>query len=91
MEDISRVRIEAVSTEDQDEKYAVHISPRERHIAELVAQGFSDKDIAAALGISRWTVASHLRRIFGKLHARTRAEMIARLIETGCLSLARRS
>jgi DNA-binding CsgD family transcriptional regulator len=59
----------------------VDLSPREREIARLVAQGYPNKTIAAVLDISSWTVSTHLRRIFAKLGVRTRAAMVARVTE----------
>lgn len=63
----------------------VNLSPRERTIAQLVAQGLPNKCIGKELGISRWTVATHLRRVFKKLEVNSRAEMTARLIEANLL------
>jgi two-component system, NarL family, nitrate/nitrite response regulator NarL len=64
----------------------IHLSPREQAIAQLVAQGFPNKSIAAILNISPWTVATHLRRIFAKLSVTSRTEMIVKLYkETGFL------
>ncbi len=53
------------------------LSPREEEIVWLVAQGCPDKVIADKLQISRWTVGTHLRRIFAKLTVNSRAEMVA--------------
>jgi DNA-binding CsgD family transcriptional regulator len=55
----------------------VQLSPREREIVRLVAQGHSNKVIAAVLSISSWTVSTHLRRIFAKLGVGSRAAMVA--------------
>lgn len=63
---------------------AVHgavLSPREDEIARMVAQGYTNRAIAAVLDISSWTVSTHLRRIFGKLGVNSRAAMVARLLE----------
>jgi DNA-binding CsgD family transcriptional regulator len=59
------------------------LSPREREIVRMVAQGHANKIIADVLGISAWTVCTHLRRIFAKLGVGSRAAMVARLLETG--------
>lgn len=55
------------------------LTPREQEIARMVADGFTNKEIASVLEISSWTVSTHLRRIFGKLDVGTRAAMVARL------------
>ena len=56
------------------------LSPREREIARMVAEGLPNKSIAAILDISSWTVGSHLRRIFAKLGVTSRAAMVAKLL-----------
>jgi DNA-binding CsgD family transcriptional regulator len=61
----------------------VQLSPREREIVRMVAQGHCNKVIAGVLSISSWTVCTHLRRIFAKLGVGSRAAMIARFMETG--------
>lgn len=57
------------------------LSPREREIARMVAQGYTNKMIASVLDISLWTVSTHLRRIFAKLGVSTRAAMVALVVE----------
>ena len=61
----------------------ISFSPRESEIARMVAKGYPNKTIAAVLDISPWTVCTHLRRIFAKLHVSSRAAMVARLINGG--------
>lgn len=63
----------------------IGLSPREREVARLVAQGYTNGEIAETLSISAWTVATHLRRVFGKLNVRSRAHMVAALIEAKLL------
>ena len=52
------------------------LTVREVQIATLVAQGKSNKQIAKQLQISKWTVSTHLRRIFMKLRVDNRAAMV---------------
>jgi DNA-binding CsgD family transcriptional regulator len=54
-----------------------NLTARERQILELIGGGRSTKEIACALGISVWTVASHRKRICGKLGVHTTAELVA--------------
>ncbi|MGF1493084.1 MAG: response regulator transcription factor [Microcoleaceae cyanobacterium] len=66
--------------------YLPDLSPREQTIVQLVAQGLPNKVIGEQLGISHWTVATHLRRIYKKLGVTSRTAMIARLIESMALT-----
>lgn len=59
------------------------LSPRELEIVRMVACGLTNRAIAAALDISPWTVATYLRRVFGKLEVNSRAAMVARAIDLG--------
>ncbi len=52
------------------------LTPREREIAELVAAGKRNSEIAEELVLSERTVANHLRHIYEKLDVRNRAELI---------------
>ena len=55
------------------------LTPRERDIADLVAQGRSNKQVAAALFLSEKTIEHNLSRIYAKLGVRSRVELAARL------------
>jgi DNA-binding NarL/FixJ family response regulator len=50
------------------------LSPREREILELLAQGFPNKEIADRMGVSDGTIRWHLRHVYDKLHVRSRTE-----------------
>lgn len=60
-----------------------NLSAREREILNLVAKGFSNKEIGDALYISETTVKTHLRSILDKLHVRNRAEAAASAVRAG--------
>jgi DNA-binding CsgD family transcriptional regulator len=51
------------------------LSAREWEVAEAVAEGLTNAEIAARLGISRRTVATHLERIFERLELHSRAAL----------------
>jgi len=63
------------------ERCALSLSPREREIVRMVAQGRQNKVIASVLNISSWTVCTHLRRIFAKLGVTSRAAMVAKVAD----------
>jgi DNA-binding CsgD family transcriptional regulator len=58
------------------------LTPAEERVAALVAEGKTNKEVAAALFLSERTVEGHLARIFGKLGVRHRAEIASALTAT---------
>ena len=63
----------------------VTVSPREREILELLAEGASNADVAASLHLSPHTVRNHLARIYSRLHARSRLEAVAIAVREGLI------
>jgi DNA-binding NarL/FixJ family response regulator len=61
----------------------IGLTPRERTVAELVAEGHSNRDIAAALHLSPRTVETHVSRILRKTGLRSRAGLARRLDAAG--------
>ena len=55
------------------------LTPAEERVAALVAEGKTNREVAAALFLSDRTVEGHLAHIFGKLGIRHRAEVAAAL------------
>ncbi|HWP62264.1 MAG TPA: helix-turn-helix transcriptional regulator, partial [Candidatus Binatia bacterium] len=53
------------------------LSPAERRVAELLLEGRSTRDIAAALTLSEATVRTHLSHIYRKVGARNRVHLLA--------------
>jgi DNA-binding CsgD family transcriptional regulator len=58
---------------------AYGLSPRERAVVDLVAQGASTKEISLALHISEYTVQDHLSNAFDKVGVRGRHALVKRL------------
>jgi len=56
------------------------LSPREQEVLDLLSQGFMYKEISDKLGISFETVRTYIRRIYEKLHVRTRTEAVAKAL-----------
>ena len=63
------------------------LSPRECGIVELISQGYSNKRVAYALGITEETVKSHVKHVFSKLDVNTRAHAVARAQRLGLFGL----
>ncbi|GAC1382283.1 MAG: response regulator transcription factor [Ktedonobacteraceae bacterium] len=59
------------------------LTDREREILLLIAQGYSNSDIARRLTLSLKTVANHVSNIFSKLQVADRAQAIIRAREAG--------
>jgi DNA-binding NarL/FixJ family response regulator len=56
----------------------VELSGREREVLELLARGYLYKEIAELLKISVPTVNTYIRRVYEKLHVRSRAQAVAK-------------
>lgn len=54
---------------------AFRLTAREREVAVLAAGGMTNREIAAQLYLSAYTVADHLKAVFAKTGARSRAEL----------------
>lgn len=78
--------ISRVNTAEAQGKYE-RLTPREQEILLLIAQGLSDKEIAAQLVISPSTVQSHRWRIMDKLDLHNRAELIKYAIRRGLIDI----
>jgi DNA-binding NarL/FixJ family response regulator len=63
------------------------LSPREREVLQLLAEGRSSKEIGAQLDVAVSTVETHRRQIMDKLGLRTIAELTKYAIREGLTSL----
>jgi non-specific serine/threonine protein kinase len=62
---------------------AFELTRREREVAQLAAQGLSNRRIAEVLVITEKTVANHLQHALDKLEVHSRAQLAARAVELG--------
>jgi DNA-binding NarL/FixJ family response regulator len=62
------------------------LSAREREVLACLAQGHSNREIAATLSVTLATVKSHLVRIYAKLEASNRNEALGRAVSLGLLA-----
>jgi DNA-binding NarL/FixJ family response regulator len=64
------------------------VTPRERQLLQMLAEGKTSKDIATELAISIYTVDAHRSRIMKKLGLRTIGELVRFAIERGLIPLS---
>jgi DNA-binding NarL/FixJ family response regulator len=63
------------------------LTPREREVLELLAEGLTNRQIAGRLGISEHTAKFHVASVTGKLGASSRTEAVSRGVRRGLITL----
>ena len=74
-------------TSSPDSHDAGLLTPREREVLELIADGLPNKAIARELGISEHTAKFHVGSVLGKLGASSRAEAVTLATRRGLLTV----
>jgi RNA polymerase sigma factor (sigma-70 family) len=74
-------RLERTGAEDSYEL----LTPREREILQLVAEGKSSKEIATLLNLSVYTVETHRAKLMQKLNLRSVPEVILYAVRKGII------
>jgi RNA polymerase sigma factor (sigma-70 family) len=75
---IARKVVHSFQEDDVVNQAVESLSPREREVLELVAEGWLFKEIAEKLGVSFGTIHTYCCRIYEKLHVRSRAQAVAK-------------
>jgi DNA-binding NarL/FixJ family response regulator len=83
---IEQVAAQPVFAPRDDDPRLAELTPREREVAEHVARGLSNAEIAEALTLERTTVKTHVQRILAKLGARNRIEVVIAAYEWGLVT-----
>jgi DNA-binding NarL/FixJ family response regulator len=75
---IARRVVQAFQRQDATAPESAKLSPREREVLELLARGYLYKEIMDLLSVSRGTLNTYVRRIYEKLHVRSRSQAVAK-------------
>ena len=78
---IARKVVVAFQKMGSNKTEAEELSPREREVLELLARGYLYKEIAESLHLSVPTVNTYIRRIYEKLHVRSRSQAVAKFTQ----------
>jgi RNA polymerase sigma factor (sigma-70 family) len=76
-----------VETQQSDDEALSILTPREREVLQLIAQGLSNRQIAEKLHISVKTVETHRGNMMNKLDVHDRAGLVKFAMESGLVSL----
>ena len=82
-------RLDRVVLSERATARVPQLSPREREIMHLMAEGYTGAAIGRRLGVSVETVRTHARNVIRKLQARNRVHAIAIALERGDIALER--
>jgi len=82
---IDRMAAQPVIGEPTDPRLD-ELTPREREVLELIAQGLSNREIAATLVVEESTVKTHVKRVLMKLDARDRVQAVILAYEWGLVA-----
>jgi DNA-binding NarL/FixJ family response regulator len=75
---IARKVVQSFKQESSGLSHDEQLSPREQEVLDLLARGYLYKEIAERLNISVPTVNTYVRRMYEKLHVRSRAQAVAK-------------
>jgi DNA-binding NarL/FixJ family response regulator len=84
---IGAIMVDNLSAPGPERAANRQLSPREREVLQLLAEGKTSKDIAHCLNLSVPTIETHRRQIMHKLNLRTIAELTKYAIREGLTSV----
>jgi DNA-binding NarL/FixJ family response regulator len=83
---IARMVVQSFRQHSANSATGEGLSPREQEVLDLLARGYLYKEIAERLNISVPTVNTYVRRMYEKLHVRSRAQAVAKYAHLGSSS-----
>lgn len=78
---IARKVVQSFHKQSHEETIKAELTKREEEILNLLSKGYLYKEIATELSISSDTVHNHLRKIYDKLHVRSRTEAVVKYLK----------
>jgi DNA-binding NarL/FixJ family response regulator len=84
---LSKQRHEKTELWDSQSGGQKALTPRQLQLIRLVAEGLTNKEIAANLNLSQFTVKNHLRRVMRQVEAASRRDAVEVLRATGQLAV----
>ena len=84
---IARKVLQEISHPGAEKPTSDPLTERELEVLRLIAQGMSNKEIAAKIFVAEWTVRTHVSNILGKLHLASRTQAALYALRAGLASL----
>jgi len=78
--DVARMVVRSFCRPSPAKDELAELSERERTVLDLLASGYLYKEIADQLAIGMPTVSTYVRRVYEKLHVRSRGQAVAKLL-----------
>lgn len=86
---ITQGMVESFIGRSDEERGGPQLTPRQREVLQLLAEGYSMKEAAKILKVTSRTVAFHKYRMMEQLHLKTNAALIQFAIRKGMIHMAR--
>ena len=87
---LDRIRKESIDVEDLEKLHLscdpIHLSARETEVISLIAEGFTNGQVAEKLFLSPHTITTHRKNIMSKIGVNNTAAMVMYAVKTGLVS-----
>jgi DNA-binding NarL/FixJ family response regulator len=78
--------LDAIKDTVPENRQKTNLSNREMEVLHLIAEGRQKKEIATDLGLSVWTINTHMKNIYGKLEVKNAPAAVHKAFRSGILS-----
>lgn len=83
---IRKENLRKMDIPEEERRYSVDITYREKEVLLLLAKGLSNKELGDKLSISENTVKNHVSKILDKLEVKSRSQAVAKGLSVGVIS-----